>query len=126
MEISENDPFHPIRVEDYPKLFDYVLTVNGLIFFNKLKRKYYLGKNLSQDEYNKLRLLYVYYATSNKNVKEVVLWQKLCWDLDQQKIFEKNMFWSKENLIQQHLILKNPKYVEGLFKKHIDVMKNQK
>ena len=126
MEINENDPFYPIKIDEYPKLFDYVLTVNGLIFFQELKRKYYLGKILTQDEYNKLRLLYVYYATSNKNVQEVVLWQKLCLNLDQQKIFEKNMLQSKENLIQQSLILKNPDYVEGLFKKHIDFMKNQK
>jgi hypothetical protein len=46
MEINEQDPLHPITLDDYPKLFDYVLTAKGLVYFQELKRKYFLGKNL--------------------------------------------------------------------------------
>lgn len=53
------------------------------------------------DEYNKLQLLYVYYATANRNSKEVSLWQELCVTLDNKGIFEKNMFHSKEDLIKK-------------------------
>lgn len=70
MELSKN-PLHPIPLDDYPKLFDYVLSAQGLIYFHKLKREYVLGKKLNLDECNKLRLLYVYYATANRNAKEV-------------------------------------------------------
>ncbi|WP_281361062.1 hypothetical protein [Nitrosopumilus cobalaminigenes] len=41
-------------MNDYPKLFDYVLTSDGLVFFQSLKRKYVLGKEMALDEYNKL------------------------------------------------------------------------
>jgi hypothetical protein len=36
-----------------------------------------------------LRLLYVYYATANRNTKEVFAWQELCVTLDAKGIFEK-------------------------------------
>jgi hypothetical protein len=126
MQNNEDDPLHPIRIDDYPKLFDFVLTANGLIYFQDLKRKYFLQKKLTLDEYNKLRLLYIYYASANRNVAEVSMWQKLCIDLDEKGIIEKNMLSSKQDLIQQSLIIKNPQYVEGLYKTHIDFIKKLK
>ena len=54
---------------------------------------------------------------------EVTMWQKICTSLDQQGVLEKNMLVSKENLVQQSLIIKNPEYVEGLYKTHIDFIK---
>ena len=62
MKSEKTNPLFPIKIDDYPKLFDYVLTEKGLIFFHTIKRKYILGKDMSLDEFNKLRLLYVYYA----------------------------------------------------------------
>jgi hypothetical protein len=126
MQNNEDDPLHPIRIDDYPKLFDFVLTANGLIYFQDLKRKYFLQKKLTLDEYNKLRLLYIYYASANRNVAEVSMWQKLCVNLDEKGIIEKNMLSSKQDLIQQSLIIKNPQYVEGLYKTHIDFIKKLK
>jgi hypothetical protein len=126
MQNNEDDPLHPIRINDYPKLFDFVLTANGLIYFQDLKRKYFLQKKLTLDEYNKLRLLYIYYASANRNVAEVSMWQKLCVNLDEKGIIEKNMLSSKQDLIQQSLIIKNPQYVEGLYKTHIDFIKKLK
>lgn len=123
MEINENDPLYPITLDDYPKLFDYVLTAKGLVYFQELKRKYFLRQNLTLDEHNKIRLLYVYYATANRNMPEVTMWQKICASLDQQGVLEKNMLASKENLIQRSLIIKNPECVEGLYKTHIDFIK---
>ena len=54
MNVGMDNPLFPIDVDDYPKLFDYVLTAQGLIYFQILKRKYILGKDLLLDEYNKL------------------------------------------------------------------------
>ncbi len=48
------NPLFPVEIDDYPKLFDYVLTREGLIYFQTLKRKYVLGKEMILDEYNKL------------------------------------------------------------------------
>ena len=104
------NPLYPIEIDDYPKLFDYVLSAQGLVYFHSLKRNYILGKELSLDEYNKLRLLYVYYATANRNFKEVFTWQDICMTLDERGIFEKNMYQSKEDLKDKLLILVNPEY----------------
>lgn len=126
MQDNEEDPLHPIQIIDYPKLFDYVLTAKGLVYFNSLKREYFLQRKLTQDQYNKLRLLYVYYATANKNINEVSMWQKICVSLDEKKIFEKNMYYSREDLIKQSLIIPNPYYEPGLYKTHVDFIKNSK
>ena len=122
--VEQKNPLYPIDVDDYPKLFDYVLTTDGLIYFQSLKRNYVLGKTLTQDEYNKLRLLYVYYATANRNTSEVLAWQDLCVTLDNQGIIEKEMFQSKEDLKKQQLITENPYYVSGLYRKYTEFVKN--
>ena len=94
--INSDNPLYPIDLDDYPKLFDYVLTADGLVYFQTLKRNYILGKDLSLDEYNKLRLLYVYYATANRNPKEVSVWQDICITLDDKGIFEKTCIYQKK------------------------------
>ena len=121
---EQENPLYPIEINDYPKLFDYVLTADGLVFFHSLKRNYVLGKHMTQDEYNKLRLLYVYYATANRNASEVFAWQVLCMTLDNKGILEKEMFQSKEDLKVRQLITENPHYVSGLYRKYTEFVKN--
>ena len=120
---SEKNPLYPIDLDDYPKLFDYVLTAEGLIYFNSLKRNYLLGRELSLDECNKLRLLYVYYATANRNPQEVFSWQDICITLDDKGIFEKDMYQSKESLKNKLLIVINPEYKSGLYRKYVEYVK---
>ena len=121
--MTKTNPLHPIEIDDYPKLFDYVLTAKGLEYFHSLKRNYILGKEMSLDEYNKLRLLYVYYATANRNSKEVTAWQDICITLDEKGIFEKNMYQSKEDLKNKSLIIENPQYQSGLYRKYTEYVK---
>ena len=116
---------YPIEIDDYPKLFDYVLSAQGLVYFHSLKRNYILGKELSLDEYNKLRLLYVYYATANRNFQEVFAWQDICMTLDNRGIFEKDMYQSKEGLKKKLLITVNPQYCPGLYRKYIEYVKEK-
>jgi len=94
------------------------------VYFNQLKRNYFLQKQLTIDEYNKLRLLYIYYSTANKNTEEVSMLKKICVALDEKGIFEKDMCLSKQDLINQGFILENPDYSPGLYKIHIDFLKN--
>jgi hypothetical protein len=114
---------YPIELDEYPKLFDYVLTKQDLIYFHTLKRNYLLGKNMSLDEYNKLRLMYVYYATANRNPPEVHAWQNVCIALDDKEIFEKDMYHSKEDLKNKSLIVKNPHYQSWLYRKYVQYVK---
>ena len=120
---DQKNPLHPIDIDDYSKLFDYVLTAQGLVYFQTLKRKSILGQEMVLDEYNKLRLLYVYYATTNRNPKEVYAWQDICMTLDSRGIFEKNMYQSKEDLKSKLLIVNNPQYQPGIYRQHIDYVK---
>ena len=120
----KKNPLYPIEIDDYPKLFDYVLSAQGLVYFHSLKRNYILGKELSLDEYNKLRLLYVYYATANRNPKEVFAWQDICMTLDNGGIFERDMYQSKEDLKDKLLILVNPEYQSGLYRKYVEYVKD--
>ena len=117
------NPLYHIKIDDYPKLFDYVLSAQGLVYFHSLKRNYILGKELSLDEYNKLRLLYVYYATANRNFQEVFAWQDICMTLDDRGIFERDMYQSKEDLKDKLLILVNPEYQSGLYRKYVEYVK---
>ncbi len=123
MKPDDINPLCPITVDGYPKLFDYVLTAQGLVYFQTLKRNYILGKDLVLDEYNKLRLLYVYYATANKNPKEVSAWQDICITLDELGIFEKNTYQSKEDLKDKLPIAINPQYQSGLYGKCTEYIK---
>ncbi|MCV0392165.1 MAG: hypothetical protein K5790_02595 [Nitrosopumilus sp.] len=125
MQNDQNNPLFPIEINDYPKLFDYVVTATGLVYFQTLKRNYILGKSMSLDEYNKLRLLHVYYAAGNKNPKEIQQWQDMCLQLEEKGIFEKNMYQSKEDLKEKSLITKNPDYQSGLYRIHVDYIKNK-
>ena len=123
MNSEQKNPLFPIEINDYPKLFDYVLTSDGLVYFQTLKRNYILGKDLTLDEYNKIRLLYVYYATANRNAEEVLTWQDICVTLDEKGIFEKGMFQSKEDLKNKLLITKNPHYQSGVYRKYTEYVK---
>jgi hypothetical protein len=120
---SQKNPFYPIEINEYPKLFDYLLTKQGLIYFQILKRNYILGKDMSLDEYNKLRLMYVYYATANRNPQDVFTWQDICITLDDKGIFEKDMYCSKEDLKNKLFIIKNPCYEPGLYRKYVEYVK---
>ena len=123
MELDKTNPLYPIEINDYPKLFDYVLTADGLFYFHTLKRNYILGKDLTLDGYNKLRLLYVYYATANRNPDEVYSWQDVCITLDEKGIVEKDMCQSKEDLKNKSLIVVNPQYQGGLYRKYTEYVK---
>ncbi len=125
MNPTTENPLYPIEINDYPKLFDYVLTAKGLVYFQTLKRNYILDKSMSLDEYNKLRLLYVYYSTANRNPKEVSKWQDICINLDERGIFEKNMYQSKEDLKNKSLIITNPQYQSGLYRKYVEFVKDK-
>lgn len=82
-----------------------------------------MGKDLTLDEFNKLRLLYVYYATANRNPKEVYSWQDVCITLDEKGIIEKDMYQSKEGLKNKSLIVTNPQYQSELYRNILNMLK---
>ena len=123
---SSSNPLYPVDVDEYPKLFDYVPTARGLEYLHVLKRNHVIGRSMSLDECNKLRLLCVYYATANRNPKEVCVWQDICMTLDGKGLFEKGMFLSKEDLKSKSLIVPNPEYRPGLYREYVEHEKRKK
>jgi len=97
MRSDQKNPLHPIDIDNYPKLFDYVLTAKGLVYFQTLKRKSILGQEMILDEYNKLWLFYICYIITNRN--------------------------PKEDLKNKLLIVNNHQYLLGLYRQHIDYVK---
>ena len=67
--------------------------------------------------------MYVYYATANRNLKEVSMWQDVCITLDEKGIFEKNTYQSKEDLNNKSLIIENPHYQSGLYRKYTEYVR---
>ena len=97
MRSDQKNPSHPIDIDNYPKLFDYVLTCKGLVYFQTLKRKSILGQEMILDEYNKPWLFYICYIPTNRN--------------------------PKEDLKNKLLIVNNHQYLLGLYRQHIDYVK---
>lgn len=48
------NPLYPVIIDDYAKLFDQVLSADALLYFQTLKRKHVLGREMLLDKYNKL------------------------------------------------------------------------
>ncbi|MDH3856261.1 MAG: hypothetical protein OES27_09100, partial [Nitrosopumilus sp.] len=55
--------------------------------------------------------------------QEVFAWQDICMTLDDRGIFEKDMYQSKEDLKDKLLILVNPEYPSGLYRKYVEYVK---
>jgi len=112
----EENPYYPVGIEDYPKLFDFQLTSKGFIYFERLKKEWSTGE-LSDKECLYLGMLHLAYATAMKNVKECKNWQAYMFligekvDLDNSEI--------KITLIQMGCIEDNPDYNPKLYKSHL-------
>ena len=76
MKIAEN-PYYPVPIEEYPQLFDFNITPEGIIYFERLKNELSSGNELSENEILYLCLLHLAYATSKKNVEECLNWEDL-------------------------------------------------
>jgi len=115
MRLSEN-PYYPVPIDEYPKLFDFQITPNGKIYFERLKKQW-SSKEISDTEQLYLSMLHLGYSTSMRNVKECHNWQAYMFligkrqDLDDFKI--------KETLKQMGCITDNPDYNPKLYKSHL-------
>lgn len=115
MRLSEN-PYYPVPIDEYPKLFDFQITPNGKIYFERLKKQW-SSEEISDTECLYLSILHLGYATSIRDVKECHSWQAYMFligkrlDLDDFKI--------KETLKQMGCITDNPNYNPKLYKSHL-------
>ena len=68
--------YYPIRPENYPKVEPSVITITGLEYFSKLKRKFIIDdSSLAPKEYATLGGLWYLYALTNKKTDELAEWE---------------------------------------------------
>ena len=112
----EENPYYPVAIEDYPKLFDFELTQKGFIYFERLKKQWSTSE-LSEREALYLGLLHLAYATAMKSIKECKNWQAYMFLIG--KKFEVENSEAKVTLMQMGCIQNNPEYNPKLYKSHL-------
>lgn len=109
------NPFHPVPVSEYPRLFDFRITENGAVYFGRL-RKEWLEGDLSERELRMLGLLHLAYATGIRSAKECKNWQSYLFltginaDLDDSV---------KSELVEMGCVEENIDYDPKLYKSHL-------
>lgn len=116
MKIAEN-PYYPVQIEEYPKLFDFDITPEGLIYFERLKNELSSANKLSENEYLYLCILHLAYAMSMKSVEECHNWQEFVFKIGKNVDLDKPGI--KETLKQMGCIVDDPRYNPKLYKSHL-------
>jgi hypothetical protein len=116
MKIAEN-PYYPVPIEEYPKLFDFNITPEGLIYFERLKNELSSRNELSENESLYLCLLHLAYATSVKSVEECHNWQEFIFKIGKNVDLDKPRI--KETLKQMGCIVDDLNYNPKLYKSHL-------
>lgn len=76
IEKTAENPFYPVTRENLHKILTSVITVKGLQYFYFLRRKLIkVDSNLSRLELASLGSLWFHYATTNRNLHEILEWE---------------------------------------------------
>lgn len=117
-----DNPYYPVDLSDYPNLFDFSITENGIVYLNRLRKEYNDGNELSEDEYLYLSMLNLGYAVLKKSVEECHSWQEYLYNIGDKVNLDKTGI--KERLMQMGCITENPSYNPKLYKSHL-IWKNE-
>lgn len=69
------NPYHPVDVEDYPRLFDLEITPDGVVYLERLRAEWASGGDMPAGRRAHLRALHLAYASARKSVDECRLLQ---------------------------------------------------
>lgn len=114
--ILEN-PYYPVPISDYPKLFDFVITNNGKVYLERLQREISKGNQLTEDEYLYTSLLSLADAVIKQSVKDCHNWQEFLYTIGNKVNLDKPGI--KETLLQMGCIQDNTHYNPKLYKSHM-------
>ena len=64
------NPYHPVDVEDYPRLFDLEITPDGVVYFERLRAEWLAGADVPAGRRAHLRALHLAYAAAKKSPDE--------------------------------------------------------
>ena len=113
--IWEN-PFYPVQVEDYTKLYDFSITRIGTVYLDRLRDEFLSGQ-MSEDKCLHLILLSLADSVSKKSISEYHDWQELLHVFEDKINLDKPGI--KEALMQMGCIEENPEYNPKLYKSHL-------
>ena len=69
------NPYHPVDVEDYPRLFDLEITPDGVVYLERLRAEWTSGVDMPAGRRAHLRALHLAYAAARKSPDECRRWQ---------------------------------------------------
>ena len=76
-EKTNENIFYPIREKNLHKIHEYTITVEGLKYFNELKRKFIKDdSSLTSTEFANLGCLWLHYAATNNNLRGIFEWEE--------------------------------------------------
>lgn len=113
--IWEN-PFYPVQVEDYTKLYDFSITHNGTVYLERLREEF-LSEQMSEDKCLHLILLSLADAVAKKSINEYHDWQELLHVFEDKINLDKPGI--KDALMQMGCIEENQEYNPKLYKSHL-------
>lgn len=113
--IWEN-PFFPVPVAEYTKLYDFSITRNGLVYLDRLREEISSG-DMPEDKCLHLILLSLAYSVSKKSVEEYHDWQEMLHAFDGKVDLDKQGI--KEALMQMGCIEENQDYDPKMYKSHL-------
>ncbi len=102
----KDNVYYPVTKNNYHKLFEYVITIDGLKVFHELKRQFIMDdKSLTPTELLKLGMLWNSYASTNRNKKEML-------ELDNYilRVSKRVNRKTRINLLEEGLIIINKDY----------------
>jgi hypothetical protein len=113
--IWEN-PFFPVPVDEYARLYDFSITRNGMVYLDRLRGEFLSGK-MPEDKCLHLILLSLADAVSKKSIEEYHSWQELLHAFEGKVDLDKPGI--KEVLLQMGCIEENKDYNPKLYKSHL-------
>ncbi|NIP61604.1 MAG: hypothetical protein GWN01_05980 [Nitrosopumilaceae archaeon] len=117
MKIISDNPYYPVSIDDYSKLFDFAITDNGIIYLERLNKKLSSGIKLGDDESLYYCMLALASASSQNDIESIHKIHEFMFSIsDKVDPFKPRI---KSTLIQMGCIKENPHHNPKLYKSHL-------
>lgn len=117
MEKLEENPYHPVRRRDYPRLFEFRITRDGITYFERLKKEWDEGADLKDRQCLYLSVLHMAYAVYMKSPEECKRWQAFMFIVGETA--NRHTSEIEAELTQMGCIEGNSQYNPKLYKSHL-------
>ncbi len=113
----DDNPYYPVDLADYPGMFDFRITQNGMVYLERLREELESGSEFSDAKCLYMGILYLGYAVATRSPKECKGWQVYMFLVG--KTTDMYTPEIKADLMQMGCIEDNPEYNPKLYKRHL-------